>query len=136
MHSRHHAAHVDFRHSMMRIRVPLVTPLLLAAFAIVVVGAPRLEAQRPVPDSTRAVPAQASIPADSLVPPISPRRAFFMSFLLPGYSQAKLGRYKAGATFVFVEAMSIAMIRESAADVHEARRSVDDTVVVSYVDPS
>jgi hypothetical protein len=26
------------------------------------------------------------------------------------------------------------MIRESAADVHEARRSVDDTVVVAYVD--
>jgi hypothetical protein len=65
-------------------------------------------------------------------PPVSPRGAFLSSFLLPGYGQSKLGRNKAAAAFAFVEAMSIVMIRESAADVHEARRTVDDTVIVSY----
>ncbi|HEX4684647.1 MAG TPA: hypothetical protein VH277_18150 [Gemmatimonadaceae bacterium] len=86
-------------------------------------------AQRP--DSTRA----ANVPAvpDSLVnPPISPRRAFFYSFLAPGYSQARLGRNKAAAAFMLVEAISISMIRESAADAHEARRFANDSVVVGY----
>ena len=48
-------------------------------------------------------------------PPIAPRRAFFYSFLVPGYSQAVLGRNKAAAAFMLVEAISLAMIRESAA---------------------
>ena len=60
---------------------------------------------------------------DSLTPPISPRRAFLYSFLVPGYAQSVLGRHKAGAAFLLVEAISLAMIRESAADVHEARRA-------------
>jgi hypothetical protein len=70
--------------------------------------------------------------ADSLKPPITPRRAMLYSFLIPGYSQTVLGRRKAAAAFLFVEAMCISMIRESAADVHEARRTVNDTIVVSY----
>jgi hypothetical protein len=37
---------------------------------------------------------------------------------------------------LFVEAMSIAMIRESAADVREARRMSGDSVVTTYVDPA
>ena len=37
---------------------------------------------------------------------------------------------------LFVEAMSIAMIRESAADVAEARRMRGDGLVVSYIDAS
>lgn len=66
--------------------------------------------------------------------PISPRRAFFYSFVVPGYSQAVLGRNKAAAAFILVEAISLTMIRESAADVNEARRMTSDSVVVSYVD--
>jgi len=66
--------------------------------------------------------------------PISPRRAFFYSFLVPGYSQAVLGRNKAAAAFILVEAISVTMIRESAADVNEARRMTSDSVVISYVD--
>jgi hypothetical protein len=49
-------------------------------------------------------------------------------------AQAKLGRNKASATMLAVEAMAIAMIRESAADVREARRMSGDAVVTSYVD--
>lgn len=93
-----------------------------------------LAAQR---DTTRLDPIRSlsSIPADSINPPISPRRAFFYSFLAPGSAQSILGRHKAAAAFLVVEAICVAMIRESGADVHEARRSVGDSVVVSYVDP-
>ena len=99
---------------------------LLAALA-----APSAFAQRP--DSTRVVPADTT-PADSIKPPLTPKRAFFYSFLAPGSAQSILGRHKAAAGFLLVEAISLIMIRESAADVHEARRIANDTLVVSYVD--
>src|SRR5438093_9436705 len=66
--------------------------------------------------------------------PITPRRAFFYSFLVPGYSQTVLGRHKAAAAFILVEAISLSMIRESIADVNEAKRTENDTLIVSYVD--
>jgi hypothetical protein len=73
---------------------------------------------------------------DSLRPPLGPRRAFFYSFLLPGYSQSVLGRHKAAAGFMLFEAIAIGMLRESAADVHQARRMERDTLVLSWVDAS
>lgn len=73
--------------------------------------------------------------ADSLKPPISPRRAFLYSFLMPGYSQSVLGRHKAATLFLLIEAIGVSMIRESAADAHEARRMASDSIVVSWVDP-
>jgi hypothetical protein len=91
-------------------------------------------AQRQRPDTARGVTTVAANPADTLRPPLSPRRAFFYSFLAPGYSQSVLGRHKAATSFILVEAITIAMIRESAADLHEARRMQNDSVVVSYVD--
>jgi hypothetical protein len=90
-------------------------------------------AQRP--DSSRVRRTASATPAaDSVKPPISPRRAFLYSALLPGYGQAILGRNKAAAAMLAIEAMAIAMIRESGADVREARRMSGDTIVVSYVD--
>jgi len=74
--------------------------------------------------------------ADSVRSPISPRRAFFYSFVLPGYSQSVLGRYKAATAFLLVEGISLVMIRESGADKHEARRLANDSTIVSWVDPS
>jgi hypothetical protein len=74
--------------------------------------------------------------ADSIRSPISPRRAFFYSFVLPGYSQSVLGRYKAATAFLLVEGISLVMIRESGADKHEARRIANDSTIVSWVDPS
>ena len=109
--------------------------LIRYLMAIVLLAAP-LVAGAQIPDSARRVPTAAAIPAEALVPPISPRRAFFYSFLAPGYSQTVLGRHKAAVAFLLVEAISIGMIRESAADLHEARRSANDSVVVSYVDAS
>jgi hypothetical protein len=90
-----------------------------------------LVAQRP--DSLRAAPLPTVSPStDSLRPPISPRRALLYGFLAPGYAQSVLGRHKAASGFLLVEAISLAMIRESAADLHEARRFENDSLVVSY----
>jgi hypothetical protein len=109
---------------------------VFVALSVALLVALPLSAQR---DTTvrRAPTAAASASAkstDSLRAPLGPRRAFFYSFLVPGYSQAVLGRNKAAAAFMLVEAISLAMIRESAADVHEARRTVNDSIIVSYVD--
>jgi hypothetical protein len=90
-----------------------------------------LTAQRP--DSTRVAARPLTPPPDSVRPPLSPRRAFFYSALIPGYSQSVFGRHKAAALMLLVEALSLTMIRESAADVREARRMSGDTVIVSYV---
>jgi hypothetical protein len=83
-------------------------------------------------DSLRPSPTISAPPADSLRPPISPRRALLYSFLAPGYSQGVLKRHKAASAFLLVEAISIAMIRESAADLREARRFRNDTLVIAY----
>jgi len=74
--------------------------------------------------------------ADSIRSPISPRRAFFYSFVIPGYSQSVLGRYKAATAFLLVEGISLVMIRESGADKHEARRLANDSTIISWVDQS
>jgi len=87
-------------------------------------------------DSTRA--RRAGSAADTLKPPITPRRAFLYSALVPGLAQAKLGRNRAAATMLTIEAVALAMIRESGADVREARRmsGSDSLVVASYVNSS
>ena len=69
-------------------------------------------------------------------PPLSPRRAFLYSLAIPGYSQAVLGRPTAGALFVLTEAIAIAMLRESQADLNEARRFQTDSLVTIGFDPA
>jgi hypothetical protein len=102
-----------------------------AAAAPATVAAQADTARRPPPPPPPVVARQA---ADSFAPPISPRRAFLYSLAVPGSGQSILGRHKAGAAFLFVEAVTLGMIRESAADVHEARRLAGDSTVLSYVD--
>jgi hypothetical protein len=75
-------------------------------------------------------------PADTVHSPISPKRAFFMSLLAPGSAQNVLGRNRAAAAIVGVEAMSIAMIRQSGAELRESRQQLGDSLVLSYVDPN
>jgi len=53
--------------------------------------------------------------------------------MIPGLAQSKLGRNKAAAVMLTIEAMAIAMIHESGADVREARAMSGDSVVVTYV---
>ena len=86
-------------------------------------------------DSARVRPrAPDTTVTDSVKPPLSPRRAFLYSALVPGSAQSILGRHKAAAIMLLVEGVSIAMLRESAADVREARRMSGDSLVTSYVD--
>jgi hypothetical protein len=81
-------------------------------------------------DSARAGPTAADIR-----PPLSPRRAFLTSLLVPGYGQAVLGRPNAAAFFILTEAIGILMVRESAIELRQARRLQDDSVAAYFVNP-
>jgi hypothetical protein len=71
------------------------------------------------------------------LPPISPRRAFLYSALIPGMGQAALDRKYTGATFFLIEAMSWALLRRSADDLRIAKAFVGDSVPQSYtIDPT
>jgi hypothetical protein len=73
---------------------------------------------------------------DSLRPPISPRRAFLYSFLVPGAGQARLDRGYAGAMFFLIEVSAITLARRSAEDLRIARRFSGDSIPLRYtVDP-
>ena len=99
--------------------------------ALLMVAPSSMAAQRV--DSARVAP-RAAAPDTTLrrtvAPPLSPRRAFLYSLVLPGYSQSVLGRPAAGAIFVLSESIAIAMLRESKADLHEARRLRRDSLIV------
>jgi hypothetical protein len=104
-----------------------------AAIAIALLGASTpLLAQRPA--DTSRVAADTSGPKPERQPPLSPRRAFTYSLVLPGYAQSILGRGRAGTLLVAFESAALIMVRISAADVREARRNVVDSVPVSFVD--
>jgi hypothetical protein len=108
---------------------------LLIAVATGTIGAqvrPDTAARPVVPDTTAGV--STAGPRPEIRAPLSPRRAFLYSLLLPGYSQSVLGRHRAGALQLAFEAASIIMIRQSAADVREARRMRADSITISFVD--
>src|ERR1035437_8758355 len=70
-------------------------------------------------------------------PPISPRRAFVYSALIPGLGQSALDRKYTGATFFLIEAMSWALLRRSAGEVRIAKGYVGGSVPRTYaLDPS
>jgi hypothetical protein len=100
--------------------------------AVIVFGVDSARAQRT--DSARVAPARPpavdTVSRSAPPPPLSPRRAFLYSLLLPGYSQSVLGRPTAGAIFVLSESIALAMLRESKADLDEARRLRTDSLVV------
>jgi len=89
-------------------------------------------------DSARVAPGRARVDTAAravIKPPLSPRRAFLYSLLVPGYGQSVLKRPGAGALFVITESIAIAMLRESRADLAEARALQRDSLVVIGVDP-
>lgn len=119
----------------------------LAALAALALGAAPLAAQRP--DTTRAgVVPRPAVPVPptatstdtaarrdtNLVSPLTPKRAFVLSLLAPGYSQTVLGRPTAAAIFVLAEAASITMIIESSMSLKEARRLSRDSVYLGRDD--
>ena len=75
----------------------------------------------------------ASITApDTAKPPISPKRAFLYSFLVPGYGQSVLDRPIAGALFAAAEMTWIALATKSAFDLRYARAHKSDSLIATY----
>ncbi|GAB1341426.1 hypothetical protein [Gemmatimonas sp.] len=109
-----------------------------------VLGASARLAMAQAVDSTRARADSAKAPAVSVVPvgasntrsrftpPLTPRRAFLYSAVLPGLGQSRLDRGSSGALFAAVELSALVMVRRSAADLREARRFRNDTLYTSF----
>jgi hypothetical protein len=102
--------------------------LLACALAL---ASQALRAQRP---DTASAAVDTTGPRPELRPPLSPRRAFLYSLIVPGYAQSILGRTRAGTVEIAFEAVALVMIRQSAADIREARRNAVDSIPVSFVD--
>lgn len=69
-------------------------------------------------------------------PPISPRRAFLYSFVLPGAGQARLDRAYAGGMFFLVEVAALTLLARSAEDLRIARAFSGDSMPLRYdIDP-
>lgn len=83
------------------------------------------------PDSS-----DAPVDVPALRPPISPRRAFLTSLILPGAGQARLDRPVAGGVFLLIEAAALALRHRSAEDLRLARSFSRDSTPLTYqVDP-
>jgi hypothetical protein len=108
-----------------------VTRPSFAALLFVLLLAPRLAPAQGVPSTEPRVPSAAGAQKIN-APPISPRRAFFYSLMLPGAGQASLDRYKTGGMFALAEAFSLAMVHRSAEDLRLARQFRADSVPASY----
>ena len=107
----------------------------IALVAILLASFPALLGSQSVDSARAGVRTQppAAPPKDpALVPPLSPRRAFLTSLLLPGYGQLRLQRPNAAALFGTAEILSIGMARKAALDLREARRGARDSVVLTW----
>ena len=107
-----------------------VSRVLVSVLALALAGGSLTAQQRT--DTSRAA-IDTTGPTPERRPPLSPRRAFLYSLLLPGYSQSVLGRPRAGSIQLAFETVGLTMIRLSAADVREARRVSADSIPVSFV---
>ena len=125
---------VRFPHSPATAHLALI--LLLALTASSLAGAQHNDSARA--GVAARIPAPPQQPrADSLRrPPMSPRRAFLTSLVLPGYAQTVFGRPKAAMLFAVVEIGAIGMARKASQNLREAKAFVRDSVVETYkIDP-
>lgn len=67
-------------------------------------------------------------PRPGLRPPVTPRRAFLSSLLLPGLGQSRLQRPTAGAVFAGVEMGALVMIGKSLGDLRSAKAFRADSI--------
>jgi hypothetical protein len=88
------------------------------------IGGAKSQTAQPTADTTRK-------------PPLSPRRAFLTSLLIPGYAQTVFGRDRAAMLFAVIEIGAIGMARKAALDLGDAKRLPRDSVVATYkIDPT
>jgi hypothetical protein len=97
-------------------RAATVLALLLVAFAFAYAGAPGVQAQ-----DTTAVPA--AVPDSLGFTRISPINAFWRSFLLPGWGQARLNRKLTGGIFVAWEGVTLGMSLKTRHELAYLRRT-------------
>ncbi|MBL0941055.1 MAG: hypothetical protein IBJ03_19385 [Gemmatimonadaceae bacterium] len=64
--------------------------------------------------------------------PLSPRRAFLYSLMLPGFGQSRLDRGSSGALFASVELTALVMLRRVNMDLREARTYLSDSLPGTY----
>ena len=102
-------------------RAATVLALLLAAYACASAGAPRLQAQDTTAVPSAAVPA--AVPDTARFTPISPINAFWRSFLLPGWGQARLNRKLTGGIFVAWEGVTLGMSLKTRHELAYLRRT-------------
>lgn len=92
----------------------------------------RADTVKPAPISpTQVVPIRRGANG-RVLPPLSPKRAFIYSALLPGLGQSRLDRGSSGALFASVELAALVMVRRSLANVREARRFRTDTLDANF----
>lgn len=117
--------------------------LVRACVGLVLVAGSLAAQQR---DTSRVAPRDTTRPAaapdtvrrpvvrvvDPFAPPITPRRAFLYSLAVPGLGQSKLQRPSAGAVYVAVEALSVAMLAKSRYDLNIAKRRVRESLVKNF----
>jgi hypothetical protein len=115
----------------------VVAAFVVLALVPLVARAQRVDSARVAPASPTQRPRTVvdTVTKEGPKPPLSPRRAFLYSVLVPGFGQSKLGRPTAGAIFVFTESMALAMLRESNAELREARLFRTDSLVTLGNDP-
>lgn len=119
---------------------PFARALLMIAI-VAPLGAPLAAQQRdtvttkPIPPATAKPPAAVSplTQRGRFTPPLSPKRAFLYSSLLPGFGQSRLDRGTSGALFASIELAAIVMMRRSQMDLREARRYQIDTLPDQYL---
>ena len=68
----------------------------------------------------------------SLKPPVTPRRAFLYSLMVPGAGQAALDRHFVGGMFFLAEGLSLALVHRSAEDLRLAIQFRADSVPSTY----
>jgi hypothetical protein len=115
----------------------LIPRLSFALALFVPLGAPLAAQQRDSvtvkPQITTAATAAPLTQQGRFSPPLTPKRAFLFSALLPGFGQSRLDRGTSGALFASIELAAVVMIRRSQLDLREARRYQIDTLPDQYV---
>ena len=110
----------------------------LGTLAPAVVAAQRPDSTRTPADTARGIDdslptfQRLGAPEVGAKPPISGRRAFLYSFLVPGLGQARLDRPNGGALFATVEMGALLMAYKSAADLRYAKRASRSPLVTAW----
>jgi hypothetical protein len=99
------------------------------------VGVPLAAQQRDSVSAKQAPPSVAKplTQRGRFTPPLTPKRAFMYSSLLPGLGQSRLDHGTSGALFASIELAAIVMMRRSQMDLREARRYQIDTLPNQYL---